>query len=70
MTISKPFAFPERFDPGSKHGSLLLADCIRDFWSRRGYRVRTERFEVREGRWGVVSDLVNGLPAELVGKRR
>lgn len=68
MPRQPTFPFPDKFDALSKHGASVLADCIRDFWLRRGYLVRTERFEVREGAWGVASDLVAGLPSK--GKSR
>jgi hypothetical protein len=65
---SAPFPFPDKFDALSKQGAALLADCIQAFWTRRGYFVTAERFELRPGAWGVRSNLVGGLPARWRGR--
>lgn len=71
MSVSKPpkFEFPAKFDALSKHGASILCEAIATFWTRRGFSVHAERFELREGAWGVRSNLVAGLPVS-VGKRR
>lgn len=68
--MSKPplFLFPDRFDPSSKQGAALLASCIMTYWTKKGYAITAERFEVWEGRWGVRSNLVGGLPQKWRGR--
>lgn len=56
-------------DTFSYTGAETIARIIRDFWHSRGYpRVRVERYELPESRrsWGVRSNLVNGLPPEVI----
>lgn len=63
--MPKPsYVFPDKMDALSKHGAGLLADCIMNYWMRRGYgNVRAERFAVPDtASWGVSSNLVAGRP--------
>jgi hypothetical protein len=64
-TARAPSPFPPKMDALSKFGAGLLCDAIAEFWSRRGFSVRAERFPVEgTASWGVRSNLVAGLPPQ------
>ena len=69
---AKPFEFPPKFDPLSKHGAGILCDAVMDFWAKQGFgNVRAERFPVPDtASWGVKSNLVGGLPPPRARKTR
>jgi hypothetical protein len=62
------FEFPEKYDGLSKFGATLLAECVMDYWVRRGVgNVFAERFAIPgTASWGVRSNLVAGLPPARV----
>lgn len=66
------FEFPPKFDALSKFGATTLADCIMDYWVRRGHgNVQAERFLIAGTQsWGVRSNLVGGRPPARVSRAR
>lgn len=57
----------------SKTGARLLAEVIIKYWLARGHLVKAEGFAMDGkwgGKWGVRSNLVNGLPPKHLGLRK
>jgi hypothetical protein len=47
----------------SAMGADCVAKAVECYWHKRGHRqVRSERFELSPGTWGVRSNLVGGMP--------
>lgn len=53
----------------SKTGARLLATVIIKHWHNRGYLVFAEGYPMGPGKWGVRSNLVNGLPPKHLALR-
>lgn len=63
---------PEKLDCAdlfSKHGARLLAAVIMKYWRDRGHLVFAEGYPI-DKKWGVRSNLINGLPPKHLGLRR
>lgn len=54
----------------SKVGARLLAKVIVKYWHSQGYVVFAEGYEMGPGKFGVRSNLVNGLPPKHLGLRQ
>lgn len=69
--MARKSPFPPKTDFFTKHGAEMLRQHITAYWQARGFLgVRVERFQL-PGRidWGVRSNLVDGIPPSMRGRR-